>query len=322
MFQDNRQSRSFSKKCFENTNEDDISPYDILGIPPDSSIQQIKYAYRELARALHPDKKGLYGNYFDNLNDIDRTYLFDSIQNAYKTLESQKCKESDAPSNDIQYDIQECVIPINDKLNEGKFIEIFNKLFIRETEDPNNLGHEDFNIRTDSTEYNEILKKAYNDNIQKNIHIKKRDLFYSTRDNGVADFSLKEIKIDYASLDPKNNNLHEIQEIKEAPYTSKPPSYEFGLTVIDDYSIKVSNLEGYDLDLCFDNKCDSIETKKIEKNNNDIENLLNDRKKERQQNLEFLSEEQEKQKKIKKEQIEQVKYRIQQKRDNRIYFLT
>ena len=44
-------------------------PYDILGVPPDAGDEEIRRAYRRLAKQEHPDADGGDENYFCRLND-------------------------------------------------------------------------------------------------------------------------------------------------------------------------------------------------------------------------------------------------------------
>lgn len=59
-------------------------PYEVLGVPRDATEEQIKSAYRELARKYHPD------NYADNpLSDLAHEKM-QEINEAYDTLMNQR----------------------------------------------------------------------------------------------------------------------------------------------------------------------------------------------------------------------------------------
>ena len=55
-------------------------PYEVLGVPPTASDDEVKRAYRDLARKYHPD------NYVDNpLADLAQEKMKD-INEAYDTI--------------------------------------------------------------------------------------------------------------------------------------------------------------------------------------------------------------------------------------------
>ena len=58
------------------------SPYEVLGVSPGASREEIKAAYRELASQYHPDKVAHLGEELQALAE----QRFKEIQNAYQTL--------------------------------------------------------------------------------------------------------------------------------------------------------------------------------------------------------------------------------------------
>lgn len=67
--------------------------YELLGVPRDATRQQIKEAYRDIARAYHPDS-----NFFDEIIEEDnlseeQTDIFKSLTAAYQTLIDEDSRE-------------------------------------------------------------------------------------------------------------------------------------------------------------------------------------------------------------------------------------
>ena len=60
-----------------------LSFYDVLAIPPDSSAEQIKHAYRDLARRYHPDLP-------DNRHNTAACEMFLKVQEAYDLLSDER----------------------------------------------------------------------------------------------------------------------------------------------------------------------------------------------------------------------------------------
>ena len=61
-----------------------MNPYDVLGVSPDASDEDIKKAYRQLAKKYHPDAN------VNNPNKELYTEKFKQVQNAYKTIMDQR----------------------------------------------------------------------------------------------------------------------------------------------------------------------------------------------------------------------------------------
>jgi DnaJ-class molecular chaperone len=77
------QSRSDSKDQFsKDSAQQQWDPYRVLGIDRSASIEDIKHAYRELARKYHPDKLEHLGDEFKVLAEM----RFKEIQQAYQEL--------------------------------------------------------------------------------------------------------------------------------------------------------------------------------------------------------------------------------------------
>ncbi len=82
---------------------DDLTFYDLLGLPRDATQEEIRRAYRQLVLHLHPDK---------NVNKGD-TALFIDIQKAYERLSD--------PRKRADYDVQ---LPPEDALSSPLMIRI------------------------------------------------------------------------------------------------------------------------------------------------------------------------------------------------------
>ena len=52
------------------------SPYDVLGIHPDASEEEIKAAYRALAKKYHPDSHPEDAGAAEKMNEINAAYAF------------------------------------------------------------------------------------------------------------------------------------------------------------------------------------------------------------------------------------------------------
>ncbi|MGN8773272.1 DnaJ domain-containing protein [Candidatus Weimeria sp. HCP3S3_B5] len=67
-----------------------MDPYKVLGVPYDATDDQIKKAYRLLARKYHPDAN------MDNPNKADTTAKFEQIQRAYDEIMRRRQDGSDS----------------------------------------------------------------------------------------------------------------------------------------------------------------------------------------------------------------------------------
>ncbi len=65
-----------SRQMYDNNNNREPTPYEILGIPPNADKKQIKNAYRTMALKWHPDKN----------KDPQAAQRFKEINNAYENL--------------------------------------------------------------------------------------------------------------------------------------------------------------------------------------------------------------------------------------------
>ena len=81
--QSQQQSHANSGAASQNSAK---NPYEVLGIEPNASIEDIKKAYKTLANKYHPDKVQHLGDEFKALAET----RFKDIQEAYQTLMSHR----------------------------------------------------------------------------------------------------------------------------------------------------------------------------------------------------------------------------------------
>ena len=63
-----------------------MNPYQILGISPDATDDEVKKAYRTLSKKYHPDAN------INNPNQAAYTEKFKEVQTAYKTIMDERKK--------------------------------------------------------------------------------------------------------------------------------------------------------------------------------------------------------------------------------------
>lgn len=80
--QDRFSGRTFDFNTEQQAPETNKNPYEILGITPGASQDEIKEAYRRAAQAYHPDKVSHLGREFQDL--AQEKFL--EIQNAFEVL--------------------------------------------------------------------------------------------------------------------------------------------------------------------------------------------------------------------------------------------
>lgn len=75
-----------NKKKRQDNDQEELSPYDILGVKPGASLKEIQAAYKEAIKKYHPDKVSHLGEEFSRL--ANEKFL--TIQKAYDTLIKQR----------------------------------------------------------------------------------------------------------------------------------------------------------------------------------------------------------------------------------------
>ena len=94
-------------------------PYKVLGVSRDASDDEIKKAYRELARKYHPD------NYVDNpLSDLVEEKMKE-INEAYDTIQKQRASSSQSSyssyDSGYSYSTNESFRRIRETINAGRY---------------------------------------------------------------------------------------------------------------------------------------------------------------------------------------------------------
>lgn len=191
----------------EKHSENELSPFDILGIEPTSDKYTISGAYKRMVLLVHPDKAKSNGL---GWTDEQCQEAFQKIRKAYKTI-IKSYNFKDMPDYNLEYTNDN-----EDKLDNTNFktcksVKHFNIMYESNKKkeeldgfgDPLDKGYNDFNRPSDSKEVEALLTKDYDINkVNKNRRRKPNKI----------------VKFNPTSL-PTNNNC-----------------YELGLTNIEDFS--------------------------------------------------------------------------------------
>ena len=137
-----------------------MDPYEVLGIPYNSSWKEIRNAYKLMLYKTHPDKMG-------------HSHFFDTIQSAYKSIKSQHAavnRQSNYPSTEQKYEHAHSVQKPNEQFNINSFNKMFEQYASMYNEgDPYMNG----GYSTDkSLNYQEDIEKLKN----RKIKVPKREL--------------------------------------------------------------------------------------------------------------------------------------------------
>ena len=145
--QQKRRKADYQKqmKAFESSQ---INPYQLLGLPSNYTMEQLKVAYRKKAIIAHPDKGG-------------NAQLFDDVTKAYfSLLEKLKQKEDDKQYTDLKNKSRDYIekqgqenkknINLNKDSKNSFNVTLFNKIFEENRiNDPTDNGYEEW-LKSDS----------------------------------------------------------------------------------------------------------------------------------------------------------------------------
>lgn len=110
----------------------ELSDYEVLGLPPNSSFRNVKNAFYDLSRIYHPDSLYLKNNKNIKLSHKECEVAFQRIQTAYNNIKKKlNVLETDLPKTEIlyknDYHIENNIELLNSDSKE--FNKKFNKLF-------------------------------------------------------------------------------------------------------------------------------------------------------------------------------------------------
>lgn len=107
--QQNQQNQQRKKLPFEYPSSpiaEDVSPYDVLGVSKDNSIDEINAVYKRLVIMLHPDKQMTAEALKMGWSVEEKNQAFREVRKAYQTILKTR-KESNFPDYNIDYFINE-----------------------------------------------------------------------------------------------------------------------------------------------------------------------------------------------------------------------
>lgn len=175
----------------------DVDPYEVLNVPKDFTVDQLKHAYKKLAMKVHPDKGG-------------SEYMFNLVTACFKHLMKEyKRRTSDKQHNELKQAFQNLSVspaPVFERFDIKKFNKLFedNKLG-----DVTDAGYGDWYTKDkleDAPKFKGGSREAFNNHFEKHV----------------------------ASA-PQSKHIVKYEE-PEAYWKSKLPCTELGVSSISDFS--------------------------------------------------------------------------------------
>lgn len=302
-----------------------VSPYEVLGVEPSASIDEIKLRYRQLVLTYHPDKNRT--SYLDS--EFLKDY-FSQIQKAYKEILRTR-RQADMPKEIIDY---------YDDIEQDIDFDLRNILDLDDVNDTN------FTVELNDDESRAIFNEVFNQKFEKINSVFKElreDEMKSYDQYMTQEISDKKIENQaYQDMTDIKYNVPQLKENYQAQLINYEPiikpsgissgSGNFGLLKVDNLgtnTIGKNSIETSDLGTIFDTSqgffdLDSEENKSL--NNGTIEDRLKQLERERNQVIETKTEEElqemweNAEKKIKQEQsVEDKKYQKEKSRYEKLW---
>lgn len=229
----------------------ELSDYQVLGIPEDSSVLQINDAYRALLLLVHPDKGNRLG-----LKYADAVKMFENIRKSYKNIMRQK-KEITNQDYDITDNVLSDIQYINTQEQIRKFDSVINEInnynkdtSLDETEEKPTVAkklyrlRQAFNARFEELQKDQLLEHKGYAEFASDARQEEHDYIKNNSTNK-RPLTRPDFEIVYDTVfekrDQPSDELMTIDTYKGTDYT------ELGVLETDDYSIENSNYMGTDL---------------------------------------------------------------------------
>ena len=220
----------------DDTDIDNLDPYEVLGIQPNSTLEEAKISYKYLALKHHPDKGGNQALF----NIITKAY-----ETVYQRLEAIKPKEK-IEHNDLKkaskgnFGSNKIKINMNGKkFDLNKFNDVYEK---NRTTNPYEKGYSDWkddlqdeNVSIGSNVSTSSFNSAFNTSRQKNNYSKQIIQHDEPQATISGDLGFSELGIDEVNTFSKNegdSNTINFTDYKDA-YTTESKLIDPNSVIID-----------------------------------------------------------------------------------------